>query len=207
MKIRNSQFVIDSTHQTIIPSNHQTISTSTYAKNRNFVSFISFIFVAANQNQDIKGIMEAIEEVRKPSKNEQKMAKESYRVLSSILPQLRTDSAEIEIEETKEKIVLPKRALQLLETVLKAMSEGKPISIVPIATEVTTQKAAELLGCSRPHLIKLLETGKINFTKVGKHRRIMFEDVVKFRQEMKQEQKKLLIEMMSSDEELGLYDS
>ena len=163
--------------------------------------------MAANQNQDIKGIMEAIEEVRKPSKNEQKMAKESYRVLSSMLTQLRTDSTEIEIEETKEKIVLPKRALQLLETVLKAMSEGKPISIVPIATEVTTQKAAELLGCSRPHLIKLLETGKINFTKVGKHRRIMFEDVVKFRQEMKQEQKKLLIEMMSSDEELGLYDS
>lgn len=151
--------------------------------------------------------METIEEVRKPSKSEQKMAKESHRVLSSVLTQIRTDSAEIEIEETKEKIVLPTRALQLLESVLKAMSEGKTISIVPLATEVTTQKAAELLGCSRPHLIKLLEAGKINFTKIGKHRRIMFEDVVRFRQEMKQEQKKHLIEMMNSDEELGLYDS
>lgn len=57
------------------------------------------------------------------------------------------------------------------------MSEGKPISIVSIATEVTTQKAVEILGCSRPHLVKLLEGGKINFTKVGKHRRILLEDV------------------------------
>jgi excisionase family DNA binding protein len=55
------------------------------------------------------------------------------------------------------------------------MSQGKPISIVPFATEVTTQKAAGILGCSRPYLVKLLEEGKIEFTKVGKHRRIRFE--------------------------------
>ena len=30
-----------------------------------------------------------------------------------------------------------------------------PISVVPIATEMTTQAAAELLGCSRPHFVKL----------------------------------------------------
>ncbi|HBK84081.1 MAG TPA: excisionase [Flavobacterium sp.] len=87
------------------------------------------------------------------------------------------------------------------------MSEGKPISIVPVATEVTTQKAAEILGCSRPHLVKLLEEGAIDFVKVGKHRRILFEDVMQYKQKMKEEQKKHIIDMMNQDEELGLYDS
>jgi excisionase family DNA binding protein len=94
-----------------------------------------------------------------------------------------------------------------LGDILKAMADGKPISIVPIATEVTTQKAAEILGCSRPHLVKLLDTGKIEFTKVGKHRRLKFENVFKFREKMKSEQKKHIIDMMNSDAEIGLYDS
>ena len=69
------------------------------------------------------------------------------------------------------------------------------------------QKAAEILGCSRPHLIKLLENGEIEYTKVGKHRRIMFEDIITYRQKMKEQQKKHLIDIMSFDEESGLYDS
>jgi excisionase family DNA binding protein len=107
---------------------------------------------------------------------------------------------EIEIEETKEKLQIPLRALELLNEILKAMSQGKPISIVPVATEVTTQKAAEILGCSRPHLVKLLENGKLDFVKVGRHRRIKFEDVVNYKQNMKAEQKSRLIQMMNSDE-------
>ena len=87
------------------------------------------------------------------------------------------------------------------------MGDGKLISIVPIATEVTTQAAAEILGCSRPHLVKLLEEGKIPFTKVGKHRRILFDNIVKYRQEMKKQQKQHIIDIMNADEETGLYDS
>lgn len=113
---------------------------------------------------------------------------------------------EIEIEETKEKLQIPSRELELLNEILKAMSQGKPISIVPVATEVTTQKAAEILGCSRPHLVKLLENGELDFIKIGKHRRIKFEDVINFKQKMKAEQKSRLIEIMNSDEELGAYD-
>ena len=87
------------------------------------------------------------------------------------------------------------------------MSQGNPISIVPIATEVTTQSAADMLSCSRPHLVKLLEEGKLPYTKVGKHRRIMFEDVIKYKQQMKEAQKQYLIEIMNADEESGLYDT
>ena len=82
------------------------------------------------------------------------------------------------------------------------MSQGKPISIVPLATEVTTQSAAEILGCSRPYLVKLLGEGGIEYTKVGKHRRIKYEDVMDYKQKMKKEQKQRLIDMMHADEDL-----
>jgi excisionase family DNA binding protein len=151
--------------------------------------------------------METLEQIKRPSKAEQKTATLSYNILSGIIDHINSDETEIEIEETKDKIKLPLRALKLLGDVLKSMSEGRPVSIVPIATEVTTQKAAEILGCSRPHLVKLLEEGKIEYTKVGKHRRIKFEDVLKYRKQMKENQKRHLIEIMNFDEEHGLYDS
>ena len=151
--------------------------------------------------------METINEIKIPSKEEQKLALNSYSSLVTALDRLKAGMAEIEIEETGEKIKVPTRALTLLGKILKAMSQGKPISLVPMATEVTTQRAAEILGCSRPHLIKLLEEGKIEFTKVGKHRRIKFEDVMNYRQKVKEEQKQRLIEIMNADEESGLYDT
>ncbi len=152
-------------------------------------------------------MMEAINEYKKPSKKERKIAYSSYSVLKESFGQLKGDKVEIEIEETKEKITLPLSALKLLGEILKAMSEGTPFSIVPMVTEVTTQKAAELLGCSRPYLIKLLDEDKISYRKVGKHRRIMFEDVMNYRNKMKAEQKQAIIDIMSADEEDGLYDS
>lgn len=151
--------------------------------------------------------MNTLEEIKKPTKAEQKIAQESYFVLSSVLRNIEEGDTEIEIEETKERLKIPYKALKFLGEILKAMSEGKPVSIVPVATEVTTQKAAEILGCSRPHIVKLLEDGKINYTKVGKHRRILFEDLLKYKKEMKSEQKKHIIDIMSFDEEIGLYDS
>jgi excisionase family DNA binding protein len=132
---------------------------------------------------------------------------ESYDALAAALHDLKSENPEIEIEETEDKIKIPLNALKLLADILKATSQGKPISIVPVATEMTTQAAAEFLGCSRPHVVKLLEEGKIPFTKVGKHRRVKFEDISAYRLKMKMIQKKNIIEIMKSDEELDLYDS
>jgi excisionase family DNA binding protein len=44
--------------------------------------------------------------------------------------------------------------------------------LVPIATEITTQAAAQLLGCLRIHFVELVEEGNIPFTLVGRHRRV-----------------------------------
>ncbi len=149
--------------------------------------------------------MNILENTNKPTKSEQRIANSSYTMLETAL--LRIQSDNIEIEETSDRIKIPSKALVFLKDILKAMGEGIPISIVPLATEVTTQKAAEILGCSRPHLVKLLEEGAIEYVKVGKHRRIKFEDIIKYKHRMKTEQKNHLIDIMHTDEETGLYDS
>lgn len=138
---------------------------------------------------------------------DQKIAGESYDALTSVIEQLQSEQPEIEIAETSEKIKIPLSALKLLGDILKAMGQGKLISLVPVASELTTQAAAEFLGCSRPHLVKLLEEGKIPFAKVGKHRRIKFDDIVKYKKQMKEQQKQNIIDIMNLDEETGLYDS
>lgn len=146
-------------------------------------------------------------DIKKPSKEEQRTAMESYDALASTLKQLRSENPEIEIEETEEKIRIPISALRLLADILKQLSKGNPISIVPVATEMTTQAAAEFLGCSRPHVVKLVENGDIPFTKVGKHRRILYEDLVNYRKEMKSKQRDSISKLMEMDEKSGLYDS
>lgn len=151
--------------------------------------------------------MNSIDEIKKPSKEEQQVALESYSALDAVLKQISSQNPEIEIEETKERIKVPIQALRLLAKILHVTAQGKPISIVPLAMEVTTQSAADFLGCSRPHLVKLLEEGVIPFTTVGRHRRVKFEDLQKYKKAMKDSQRKLLIEMMKQDEEFNMYDS
>lgn len=151
--------------------------------------------------------MNKLEDIKRPTKEEQELAITSYDALAATLKQLKDENPEIEIEETKELIKVPLNALKLLAQVLKAMSEGNPISIVPVAAEMTTQAAADIIGCSRPHLVKLLEEGVIPFSKVGRHRRVRIEDVVAYKKQMKEKQRQALIEMMRTDEDYGLYDS
>jgi excisionase family DNA binding protein len=151
--------------------------------------------------------MKHLDKVYRPSKDEQRVAMESYSTLAEAIDQLHTENPEIEIEETQDKIRIPLNALKLLAKILKVTSQGQPISIVPIAAEMTTQAAADLLGCSRPHFVKLLEEGEIPFSKVGRHRRVKFEDVVAYKKRMKDRQKELLIKIMEADEESGLYES
>lgn len=152
-------------------------------------------------------VMQILENINRPTREEQIAAMKSYDALANILSELKDNNPEIEIEETREKIRIPLNALKLLAQILKETSNGKPVSIVPIATELTTQATAELLGCSRPHVIKLLESGEIKFTKIGKHRRVRYEDVICYKSKMKVRQENLINEIVNLDEEAGLYDS
>src|SRR5271170_5030543 len=76
---------------------------------------------------------------------------------------------------------LPKPAFCLLIEMLSQMARGNVVAVTPIQADLTTQQAAELLGVSRPHLVKLLEGGHLPFRKVGVHRRVLFSDLAAYR--------------------------
>lgn len=87
-----------------------------------------------------------------------------------------------------EQVELPAHAYEVLRQVVDAMRRGLAVTVVPQAHVLTTQQAADLLGVSRPTVIKLLDGGEIPFSKAGSHRRVRLEDVLAYRQRRREEQ-------------------
>ena len=91
-----------------------------------------------------------------------------------------------------EQVEIPASIHGLLRQVIEAMSQGLAVTVVPQVQKLTTQQAAELLGVSRPTLIRLLETERIPFERVGAHRRVMLRDALAYREQRRAEQYKVL---------------
>ena len=99
---------------------------------------------------------------------------------------------------------IPMAAFRMLVQILSEMAEGNAVTMVPLRREMTTQEAAEFLEMSRPSLLKLLELGEIRFRKVGKHRRVLFQDVVKYRKRSMSDRHEALDELAFQAQQLGM---
>lgn len=106
--------------------------------------------------------------------------------------------------DSKVIVPLPARAVALIYEVLEAMANRTPMSLIPHEAELTTQQAADYLNVSRPYLIRQLEAGRLNYRKVGSHRRIKFADLIQYEKASIQEQKKALADMNEEAKRLGL---
>ena len=78
---------------------------------------------------------------------------------------------------------LTRELADVLVTVADQLSRGRAVLVAPCDIELTTQAAADMLGISRPTLVKLLESGDIPFTKVGRHRRVLLSDLSNYAKE------------------------
>ena len=101
-------------------------------------------------------------------------------------------------------VTVPREAFELFLEVLGQMANGNAVTIVPVHAELTTQEAADMLNVSRPHLIELLEAGKIGFRKVGTHRRVRFADLLAYQEADQASRKTALDELSQEAQHLGL---
>jgi excisionase family DNA binding protein len=100
---------------------------------------------------------------------------------------------------------LPRGAVELLARVLAHMAAGRGVSVVPAHAELTTQKAADLLNVSRPYLIGLLDAGKIEYRKVGKHRRVRVDSLLNYKRQDDQKRRQAADELAELNQDMGLY--
>jgi excisionase family DNA binding protein len=105
-----------------------------------------------------------------------------------------------------EQAPLPEEVYQILVQVVEALREGKVITIVPRTQRLTTQEAADFLGISRPTLVKMLEEGQIPYEQPGRHRRILFSDLLAYLERRGEERRAALDRMTEEASDAGLYD-
>ena len=101
-------------------------------------------------------------------------------------------------------VELPPAALRFIGQLLGAMSEGRPITLMPSKQEFSTVEAANFINVSRPFVIKEIDAGRLEHRMVGSHRRIPFEALVKYMNSMREKQNAALDRMTENARDLGL---
>lgn len=77
-----------------------------------------------------------------------------------------------------EQVALPRDIYEVLIDVVKAMSQGMAVTVRPNTEQVTTQQAADILGVSRPTIVRLIDNGTLPAERIGRHRRLRLVDVL-----------------------------
>ena len=135
-----------------------------------------------------------------PSERDATLADRAGRVLEALIDGTQPVSARF----GDETVDLPAPALRLLREILDRMAHGKGVVLTPLQAELTMCQAAELLQVSRPHLVQLLDEGRISCRKVGSHRRVRAEDILACRRETEFCRREALDELTARDQKLGL---
>ncbi len=133
-----------------------------------------------------------------PSESQEEQIRELYRLIEAGTVKL--------VGADGGRVDLPEAVHRLLVEILRNLQAGNAVSLVGENQQLSTQKAADLLGVSRPFLVKLLEEGEIPFHKVGKHRRILLRDLTRYQRRRDAERRAALNQMARRTYEEDYYD-
>jgi excisionase family DNA binding protein len=145
---------------------------------------------------------------------EAEMAAAAHQCLVAALDHSKADHIEVTLDVDMDEngvsgghaapvLKLPPKALHLLAHVLRTMAARQPLMLVPQQAELTTQEAAAFLNVSRPFVIKEIEEGRLKHRKVGRHRRIAFEDLLAYQAASQAKSRAALDELAKVSQEAG----
>lgn len=97
-------------------------------------------------------------------------------------------------------VELPESVYKAVLQVVEAMAAGKAVTVAPQNLLLTTQQAADLLGVSRPTVIKLIDAGELPAETPGTRRRmIKLDDVIACKARRREAQYEALMTMAVDD--------
>lgn len=112
-----------------------------------------------------------------------------------------------------DRVELTEQLHTILKQVVQALSHGQSISILTRDQEISTQQAAEILGLSRPTVVKLIDEGELTAHVPGAVRRkLRLADVLAYREELRARRNQFITETASeydeadADEVAGLLE-
>jgi excisionase family DNA binding protein len=124
---------------------------------------------------------------------------------SRVIAKTKDRRTELRVRVNDTELALPSAAKDLLVHLLKEIAQGNAVTLIPVHAELTTQEAADVLNVSRPHLVKLLDEGKLPHHKVGTHRRVKYRDLEAYRKAFEVQRQKAMeaLAKQAQDLELG----
>ncbi len=162
----------------------------------------------------MSALLSDLPETITPTQDETLLARESSRRLARLaasrsrkplrLRVQRDDSQEGTASE--ETVSIPASVFRLLNGILTQMARGNAVTLIPVHAELTTQQAADILNVSRPFLVEQLEQDLIPYRKVGTHRRILFQDLMKYKEEMDRRRSQALDDLAAQAQEPDMGD-
>ena len=100
-------------------------------------------------------------------------------------------------------LYVPPRALRFFADLLRQMAKREPMVLMPHKVELTTQQAAAFLNVSRPFVIKEIEAQRLKCRLVNRHRRIEFEELLRYQAEQKRRSENALKKLSKLSREMG----
>ncbi|MBK9179794.1 MAG: helix-turn-helix domain-containing protein [Acidimicrobiales bacterium] len=111
-----------------------------------------------------------------PKKAERESAAEVARAVRG-----RTHSFTLQLPDGTS-VPLPRALVEVLRASAGEMADGHAVTVLPSEVSLTPAEAAELLGLSRPFIVRLLDEGEIPSERLprSRHRRVLLSDVLAF---------------------------
>ncbi len=102
-----------------------------------------------------------------------------------------------------EQVEVPEALHKVLVQAVEALRAGKAVTISPTNVKLTTQQAADLLGVSRPTVVRLIEAGEVASERIGNRRKILLTDLLAYREDRRKRQYDAILNTAAdlSDEE------
>lgn len=106
-----------------------------------------------------------------------------------------------------DRVELTEQVREILKQAVAALKRGQSISVLAHDQEISTQQAAEILGVSRPTVVRLIKDGDLRAHIPGaKRRRLLLADVLAYREELYARRNQFIAESSASYDDIEPSD-